>query len=504
MNLPVKSFSTPLFKMLAQQLINAIENGSLIAGASLPPSRELAETLQLSRDTVVKAYEYLASLGYIETSRTRGTFVKRRLLEFAPQAAASCKQTDSGEVAKLSDYGTRLLGANCQNSNVKDQAVLNFGAPAAQFLPVRLWRELMQKQSQPSLLRYEPHALGLLELRQALASFLNRGRGISAAADQIAVFSQSQNALNLLVSLLTNPGDSVVVEDPGFSGIRIVAEAQGLRLLPCPVDCEGININNLAQSDKIKLIYITPAHHDPSGAVMSAARRKRILEFAHEHKAWIIEDDYDSYIDYASSAQPALKAMEPEGNVIYLSNFWKTLYPLTAIGFCVFPKAIAEALARAKTLSDPCSNALEQLVLAKMLAEGHLEIHNSRIKKEYKLRRRIFVSLIKRYFGSLVDVPKESGAMQYLVRFTGPFASSTADKIILDAGKSAGLSLISSAYAYFKTGNAGEFIFDFTSLDEESMTRAMAIFAADVKQKIAYTHSPEQFYTLRPAVLSLS
>jgi GntR family transcriptional regulator/MocR family aminotransferase len=305
-------------------------------------------------------------------------------------------------------------------------------------------------------------------------------------AEDVAVFSQSQNALNLLVRLLTNPGDSVVVEEPGFGGIRNIAEAFGLKLLPVPVDADGININALkVNEEKISLIYVTPAHHDPTGSVMSLPRRQALLRFAEQHKAWIIEDDYDSNFNHAKRAQPALKALEPEGNVIYLSTFWKLLYPLSAVGFCVLPKSLRTVFARSKALSEPYSNSLEHLALVEMLNDGYLERHIRKVQKIYSSRRRALIAAMKSNFGSFVQIPTESGAMHYLVRFTGWLASPEAELVIAQAAKDAGLSLLSSKYAYMADAHVGEFIVDFASTDEETMAKSIHQFAQSVQSMMA-------------------
>ena len=273
----------PLYKVLAGELIKCIESGRLISGQTLPPSRELAESLGVSRYTVTRSYDELNAAGYVESRSTSGIFVRSGVRKAAAKAAAAnASDVEPLSAELVSRYSARLLAFENLQPNPEYLREINFGAPPADLLPKRTWRQLLQKNLELDLtLLFQPDVVGRIELREALAYYFLRHKGIECPVDRVAVFSQSQNALNVIFRILFNEGDGIALEEPGFGGVRNIAVAQGMSLHAVPTDEEGLVTDalwNLPQS--VRGVYVTPAHQDPCGAVMSLRRRQALIAWA--------------------------------------------------------------------------------------------------------------------------------------------------------------------------------------------------------------------------------
>ena len=322
MNIPDEGFFTlltqgmrnrtveTLQRALYHTLRDAILQGTLTARCRLPGSRVMAERLHLSRNTVNAALEQLALEGYLTRSR-QGTQV-------AP--LASCRQ-EAGQMPPvvLPERLQRLPAAMR-----RDSPTLAFtpGMPAVNYFPLPLWRRLMDnvlREDGSALLGYG-EAAGDPLLREAIARHLALSRGIRCDIRQIVITEGALEGVNLCASLLTNPGDSVWLEEPGYLGARSGFQRAGLRVCGMAVDGEGMCIDN-GVAEPPRLIFTSPSHQYPLGSVMSAARRLALVEYAHRHGAWIVEDDYDSEFRFSGQPIPALQGLAPEAPVVVGSPF---------------------------------------------------------------------------------------------------------------------------------------------------------------------------------------
>ena len=344
MNIPDEGFFTlltqgmrnrtveTLQRALYHTLRDAILQGTLTARCRFPGSRVMAERLHLSRNTVNAALEQLALEGYLTRSR-QGTQV-------AP--LASCRQ-EAGQMPPvvLPERLQRLPAAMR-----RDSPTLAFtpGMPAVNYFPLPLWRRLMDnvlREDGSALLGYG-EAAGDPLLREAIARHLALSRGIRCDIRQIVITEGALEGVNLCASLLTNPGDSVWLEEPGYLGARSGFQRAGLRVRGMAVDDEGMCIAN-GVAEPPRLIFTSPSHQYPCGSIMSAGRRLALVEYARRHGAWIVEDDYDSEFRHSGEPIPAMLGMVPDAPVVYLGTFSKTLFPALRIGFMVMPPALADA-----------------------------------------------------------------------------------------------------------------------------------------------------------------
>ena len=255
---------------------------------------------------------------------------------------------------------------------------------------MQIWRQIATRHLQsPNLLDYSSDLLGYKVLREAIAHYLVRSRAVRCEAEQIIIVSGTQQALDLIARLFIDPGDQVVMEEPGYLSARRVFQSQGAEILPISVDSSGLMVEQLQSIENlvVKLVYTTPSHQFPTGAILSLPRRLELLAWARQRGAVIVEDDYDSEYRYGEKPIPAMQGLDQNDSVIYIGTFSKVLFPALRIGYLVVPPGLAKIFAQAKRLVDRHSPLLEQCVLADFINEGHLERHLRRMRTLYSQRR---------------------------------------------------------------------------------------------------------------------
>ncbi|TBR36769.1 MULTISPECIES: PLP-dependent aminotransferase family protein [Dyella] len=373
------------------QLRAAILDGRLKAGLRLPPSRELAAALGVSRNTVVAAYERLSSEGYVASRQGSGHYVAdlagKRVLR------PSAHPLDDGRLAPAWRAGMPAMSRSLEAAPRFDFGV---GLPDISAFPFELWRRLSaravrQVSRLPAV--YLP-AQGQPALREAIARHVSFARAVACDPSDIIVTSGAQQAFDLLARVLVTPGRTVVaVEDPGFPPMRRAFEVAGAILAPVPVDEEGLVVSRLPGDTRV--IYVTPSHQFPLGVAMSPERRRQLLDFAAVHSAVIVEDDYDSEFRFGSRPLDALQTLDTQGAVCYVGTFSKCLFPALRLGYVVAPPWLQPALAAAKQAADWHCDAASQETLAAFIAEGHLARHVRRMRKIYGERRQALLAVLE-------------------------------------------------------------------------------------------------------------
>lgn len=369
----------PLYQQLAEALRQAVLLKRLKPNQKLPPSRVLAQSLEISRATVTQSYEQLVSEGYFEARRGSGTFVCSQLPDEYLQPELidrSGSGSDLPELTMLSRFGSDLVAVDrLEIPEPQDEISFRFGSPAAEQFPIKLWRRLLSRHCHNSsaLLNYSPDAAGYMPLRTAIADYLSRSRAVQCSAEQVIIVNGSQQALDLIARLTIDPRDWVAVEDPGYLGARHCFQGQGAKLQAVSVDAEGIDVEALSQCrQSFKLLYVTPSHQFPTGVTLSLSRRLALLQWAQQTRTLILEDDYDSEYRYGESPIPALQGLDHNNTVIYVGTFSKILFPSLRIGYLVVPTAWIPVVSRAKWLCDRQSPTLEQYVLTDCLLKDIL------------------------------------------------------------------------------------------------------------------------------------
>jgi GntR family transcriptional regulator/MocR family aminotransferase len=472
----------PLQKQLFQALRKQIIALELMPGQMLPSTRQLADQLDVSRTTVVRAYEDLLGQGYIKAIDGIGTFVSERpavnkIIRYEGEAPASIR---------LSQYAKRLLRIENTLLSSADHPALNYGAAPLELLPIRQWRQILLKHCRdhkPTKQDYAVEPLGFFPLRKALADYLRRARALSCEPTQLAVFNGSLDAIKLISKLLIDAEDTIVVENPGFTFARKHFESMNAYIHAVAVDEEGIRIDQLINAPrKAKLLYVTPSHQDPTGAMMSLARRKQVLAWAEDNDTLIVEDDYDSEYRFIGSQIPALHALSTRENVIYLSSFWKTLHPLVDSSYLVVPPSLALVVAHAINLRETNASSLpllEQYTLTDFIQDGHLERYIRKTHPVYLARWQAAVAALTKYLRNEVVIAKESAVMHLLIRFLPDLS----DEVIVECAARADFSLVSLASYYHEDAPGGEFLMPFAHLNEVEIDTSVAQFGQILRAK---------------------
>lgn len=357
-------------------LREAILSGRLQAESRLPGSRVIAGQLGLSRNTVNAALEQLTLEGYLLRSR-QGTRVTR----LAPREITQ-------EVPAVT-LATRVACLPAPTPRGTPVPAFTPGTPAINYFPLPLWRRLYDRvlrEEGSALLGYGDPA-GEPSLREAIARHLALSRGINCDASQIVITEGALEGVNLCTLLLSEPGDTAWVEDPGYAGAKTAFSRTGLTMVGMPVDEEGMCWEG-RQASRPRLIFTSPSHQFPYGSVLSARRRLALLTLAQQQDAWIVEDDYDSEFRYSGEPVPAMSGMVKQAPVVYLGTFSKTLFPSLRIGFMVLPPSIAKAASPAIGSLLRGGHRAEQRTLALFIEEGHYARHLAAMRRLYRKRYR--------------------------------------------------------------------------------------------------------------------
>jgi len=398
----------PRQRLLYECLRAAIRNGTLAAGTRLAATRTLAEELGIARNTVLYAYEQLASEGFVVPDR-RGTVV----------AAAASGHRSPAMALPQASLARRARGLRIPGNAASDGLPFVPGVPDLHAFPLALWRRLLERAWRglaPARLNYGDPA-GEPLLRTAIADYLRASRGVVCEADQVFITDGTQASLDLCARACADEGDTVWVENPGYGGALAAFRGAGLAIEGIGVDAEGmVPAPHDWQARRPKLIYVTPSHQYPVGVVMSLARRMALIENARDAGALIIEDDYDSEFRHEGPPLAAMQGLAPDAPVLYCGTFSKTMFPGLRIGFVVAPPGLAQQLAGMRAQSSAVGRAAEQVALAEFLSSGALMRHLRRMRRLYRQRRDALVAALERHLGRIAEVHGASAGMHLSLR----------------------------------------------------------------------------------------
>jgi len=393
-----------LSREIYRQTARAILDGRLRPGDRLSPSRELAETLAVSRMTVNVAYEQLAGEGFVTSRQGSGTFVSELVARIGRKPAR--RRSDSALQPRAVWKSPPMLNPFAQPARYDFRT----GLPDASLFPHRAWQRSVVR----ALLSSEADAgiygdpAGLLTLRAAIIRQIGFSRGIEASVDDVVITNGTQQALDLVTRVLLAPGDTIAVEEPGYGVPRLLFNAMGFHVVGTPVDREGLVVAALPRS--ARAVYVTPSHQYPLGVAMTMRRRQALLAWAEQSNAAIIEDDYDSEFRFGGRPLEPLQSIDASGRVIYVGTFSKTMLPTLRLGFLVVPPSLRDALHRAKLVSDWHTASLGQAALARFMEDGGFARHIRKMTGVYRERRALITETVERDFAELVELlPSEAG-----------------------------------------------------------------------------------------------
>jgi GntR family transcriptional regulator / MocR family aminotransferase len=393
--------TTPLQRQIYDGYRAAILRGQLRPGEQILSSREFAAELSVSRFPVLNAYAQLLAEGYLESRVGAGTFVSASLPE----------QQMSVEIpgrAPAVPSGPRPMSRRSSPyppipnlTYVRGWGSFGVHQPAFDQFPFPIWSNLVARHSRNPNVNAIHHIdpRGAERFRGAICDYLRTARGVQCTPDQVLIVSGSQQALDITARVLLDPGNSVWVEEPGYSLQRAVLTAAGCRLIPVPVDKDGMDVETgIKRSPKARAAFVTPSHQYPLGSTMSASRRIQLLNWAHRAGAWVIEDDYDSEYRYESLPVASMHGLDRNARVIYIGTFSKVLFPSLRLGYMVIPADLVDRFIAVRHAMDIFPPYLQQEVLADFILEGHFMRHIRRMRQVYKERRSILIDSLAREF----------------------------------------------------------------------------------------------------------
>ncbi|GAA5435949.1 PLP-dependent aminotransferase family protein [Deinococcus aquaticus] len=375
-----------LSRQLADQLRGAVRGGLLEPGQRLPSTRALAASLGVGRNVVFEAFEHLLAEGYLSGRDRSGTFVAPDLPDGTQAAQAARPAPATGARWLQRPVPEPLIEAPSPAGTLE----FRVGQTDTAALEGSGWRRVWREAALTALPGDYGDPAGDPALREAVAAYLKRARGFACRADDVIITGGAVQGVNLIAQATLQPGDHVAFEEPGYRLARQIFQEAGARIVPLPVDDDGLSLEPLLTARPAHapiLLYTTPSHQFPLGVRLSVARRLALLDWAQTHDALILEDDYDSEFRYGASPLPSLASLDTGGNVVYLGTFSKVLAPSVRVGYVVAPRPLRERLLRIKSKADFHTSWPVQRALALMITDGHLERHIRRMRKTYAARR---------------------------------------------------------------------------------------------------------------------
>jgi GntR family transcriptional regulator/MocR family aminotransferase len=355
-----------------------------------------------------------------------------------------------------------------------------YGPTALDDFPRQIWRRQLSRAARETTAPHLDYGApaGLPELREAIAEYLTRARAVSCRPDQIIVVHGSQQALALTGEVLLDPGDRVVVEEPGYPGATLSFWAAGAAVIPGAVGPEGLDVRVLATSmRRVRLAYVTPSHQFPTGVIMTLARRLALLEWAERTGAWIFEDDYDSEFRYGVRPVESLQGLDRHERVIYAGTFSKVLFPSLRLGYLVVPAPLVAPFRAAKALADTGTGGLEQRALARFIRDGHFDRHLRRARARNGQRRAALVAALDTHVGDRVEVLGANAGLHVMLRLRDvPLAQEP--ELIADAER-AGVRVYSPVrfYSAPRDRPEAELLLGYASLSLTQIRRGVARLA---------------------------
>ncbi|MDR9852173.1 PLP-dependent aminotransferase family protein [Paenibacillus sp. VCA1] len=449
----------PRYVQVYRHLKNEIMQGRLLPDAKLPSIRNLAASLDLSRNTAQLAYEQLLAEGFIRSVNKKGYYVEPLPLNQALPPNLHQVRTQAEEEAPADLIDFRL------------------GAVDPRHFPIEKWRLLSNRAlKDPSIYTYGDRQGDPL-LRQSIADYLFQSRGVQATAAQMIVGSSTQQLMYLLGAILGREFDSVGFEEPGYAGAKDVFRELSYHIEPVPVDPNGVHLPSLRQI-KSRLLYVTPSHQFPLGMIMPIQHRLALLNWAEEHDGYIIEDDYDSEFRYKQKPVPAMFSLNNNERVIYVGTFSKALLPSVRIGYLILPHALLPRYENKKQLFEPCASGIHQRTLHYFMEEGYFGAHIKKMRSIYKNKMAAIKETVRKYAPPFVQVNDMTMGLHVILTIQ---TDQTEDELIKKAALRR-LKVYKASMFYETPKNDGfvQLLLGFAGLAEEDIVRGLKMLLQEV------------------------
>lgn len=429
------------FRQVYRAMRSRIERSDWPSGMRLPTTRQWAQDLSLARKTIVAAYALLQAEGLIVARGPLGTYVAERAQATRSMPAPRALRTPPADAS--SAFTTRLRSTRIDGFRRQPglRYDLHFGEPLANLGLFEAFSRSQRHAARAMEGKYPP-AQGLPALREEVARYLARRRAVVCDADDIVIVGGTQQAATLLARILCNPGDAVLVEDPGYAFTAAAFALEGAAVTHVPIDSHGFPAHAVAAL-RPKVCVVAPAHQFPSGIVMPPQRREALLRAAAQAGTWVVEDDYDGDLGSTGLRHAALKSLDGEGRVFHVGSFSKTLFPGLRLAFVVPPRALRLDLVAAKAYLDLGCSSLDQAAVAHFMRSGAFERHLVRTAQELRRRRRLAIAALEEGLGAAVRIEDRGAPMHFIAWLPG--RSEAEVRRLVEVAAARGLGLYSVA-----------------------------------------------------------
>ncbi len=396
----VKNSEVPITSQLIRQLREFIQCGKIQSGYKMPPTRSLAQELNISRNTVIQAYEQLIAEGYLDSIVGSGTFV-----------------AEVGVIPK-SNKSVATIGESIIQDIKSGIIAFEAGNPDTSVFPRILWAKAFKEaclEAQDNDFGYgrlKGHPL----LREALCRYLFRSKGIFCDSGRIIIVPGTAVGMDIIAQMLFEKGSAVAVEDPSLLFARHAITKSGYKVLPVESDNCGICIDRLPTDSSVGLICVAPSHQYPLGGVLPASRRIALLNYAQKNDAYIIEDDYDSEFRYQGEPIQSLWHLNND-RVIYLGSFSNIFTPSLRMAYMILPEHLMQRTLDMMGKLNVWVGAIEQIALARLMDSKQFDRHIYRMKKLYDAKRKYLINVLKEQFGDSIIISGENAGLHLLVTF---------------------------------------------------------------------------------------
>jgi GntR family transcriptional regulator/MocR family aminotransferase len=365
-------------------------------------------------------------------------------------------------------------------NNIDVEIDFGFGRSFPHIFPYDVWRSLLARYLSTDdvmLSRYGSTA-GFYPLREAIADYLARLRGVRCHPDEVVIVNGAQQALDIVARLLLDEGDEVLVETPGYTDAFTIFRAHGARLHALCVDDAGLPVEAIPSACTARLAFVTPANQFPRGGAMSAGRRLALLRWAQEARSLVIEDDYDGALRYEGRPLASLQGLDKTGHVIYLGTFSKVLFPALRLGYVVLPQSILSAFLKAKSIVDRGAPTLTQAAVADFIREGHFERHLRRLRREYGRHRQTLVAAIEEHLGDAATFASEPAGLHVMLYLQ----HGQDEESIVARALNAGVRVYAGAPYHLQDPPPPSILLGFSGLDEEQIEDGVRRLARVLRQ----------------------
>ncbi|WP_444901030.1 PLP-dependent aminotransferase family protein [Microbulbifer sp. SSSA007] len=412
----------PIKEQLYYALLERIVNGRLETGSKLPSSRKMSEYLCISRSTVIRVIDLLKKEGFLTSKPCSGVFITDKLPTYAFDIPYKFRvekfKKNTNYLPSLSNYGESQNVLAINNSPWPETLPFSPGLPDLKAFPNRAWNELYRKNIGKISIDHFSCSSGYLPLREQISKYLCSYRDLNCIPSQVIITSGALESLNLCSRVLLDPGDTVLMENPGYKRARHLFDAMNANIELVALKKKYIDIEDLSKKNmNVKLLYISPNHQYPLGGVIPIKERYTLLNWITKSNCWVIENDYQSEFLFNRKSRDTLQGLKENTPIIYAGGFSRTLMPALRLSYIVVPKEVASTFVNAKAHISGPSPSIYQAVLSDFIKEGHYIKHLREMRNSYFEKCNHFCNIISRELITSVNIISSNSPMDIVIQF---------------------------------------------------------------------------------------